>query len=134
MSRIKILVSAIVFVTLMFCSTAFSVSTKVDLSPVKNSAGISASGHILFNYIKQRNKTIMQVDCWDLQGATEYTVWGLDAKGKYKKLDSFTTNSSGSGSVNYICSGKLKYTTIYIASGGDSFEMSNVVLVGKNIS
>ncbi len=134
MSRIRILVAAIVFVTLMFGSAAFSESTKVDLSPVKNNAGVSASGHILFNYIQQRNKTIMQVDCWNLQGATKYTVWRLDAKGEYKKLDSFTTNSSGSGSVNYICSGKLNYTTIYIASGGDSFEMSNVVLSGKNSS
>ncbi len=132
MSRIKILVISLVFVTLMFSSVAFSVSTKVDLSPVKNSAGVSASGHILFNYIKQRNKTIMQIDCWNLQGAIEYSVWGLNAKGKYKKLDSFTTNSSGSGSVNYICSGKLKYTTIYIASG-DSFEKSNVVLSGENV-
>ena len=132
MSQIRILVIAIVFVTLMFGSAAFSGSTKVDLSPVQNSAGVSASGHILFNYIKQRNKTIMQVDCWNLQGAVEYSVWGLDAKGKDKNLDSFTTNSSGCGSVNYVCSGKLKYTTIYIASGGDSFDMNNVVLSAKN--
>jgi hypothetical protein len=102
------------------------------MDPVQNIAGVNASGHILFNHIKQRNKTIMQVDCWDLKTSVGYVVWGLTAKGKYEKIDSFRTSGNGSGSVNHICSGKLKYTTIYIASGSGKFDMTNVVLSGKN--
>ena len=132
MSRIKILIVAIVFVTLMFGSAAFSESIKVDLAPVVNSAGVTASGHILSNHIKKRNRTITQVDCWDLQGSTEYTVWGLNKKGKYEKIDSFTTSSNGSGSINHVCSGKLKYTKLLVATGGKPFDMANVVLAGNN--
>jgi hypothetical protein len=123
-----------VLVTLMFSSPAFSKSTKIDLAPVNHNVSVNASGHILFNHIKQRNKTITQVDCWNLQGATGYTVWGLTTKGKYVKLDSFTTNGGGSGSINYIRSGKLVYSAIYITLSGNRFSMDNVVLVGESNS
>jgi hypothetical protein len=132
MSHIKIGVISFVAVLLLLNSTACAALVTIELKPSANSAELQAAGHVLINHIEQRNRTIAQIDCWNLKAGAVYSVWGLDEKGDYKKIDTFTTNSSGSGNVNHASSGKFKYSKVLVNAGDDkSFDNSKTVLTGQ---
>jgi len=132
MSHIKVAVICFVAAVLLSNSPACAGAVTVELKPLTKSNELQPAGHLLINYIEQRNRTIMQVDCWGLKAATSYSVWGMDQKGTCKKIDTFTTNGTGSGNVNHASSGKFKYAKILVNSGDDKkFDNIKAVLTGE---
>ena len=132
MSHIKVGVICFVAAVLLLNNTACAGLVTIELKPPANATELQAAGHVLINYIEQRNRTITQIDCWNLKAAAVYSVWGLDEKGDYKKIDTFTANSTGSGNINHASSGKFKYSKVLVNSGNDKkFDSSKTVLTGK---
>jgi len=132
MSHVKIGIISFVAVVLLLNSTACAGLVTIELKPPANAAELQAAGHVLINHIEQRNRTIAQIECWDLKAGAVYSVWGLDEKGDYKKIDTFTTNSTGNGNVNHASSGKFKYSKVLVSSGNDQkFDNNKTVLTGQ---
>ncbi|MBN1457680.1 MAG: hypothetical protein JW912_07505 [Sedimentisphaerales bacterium] len=132
MSHIKVRGICFIAAVLLLSNTVCAGLLTVELKPPANVTQLQAAGHVLVNYIEQRNRTIMQVDCWNLKAGTIYSVWGQDEKGDYKIIDTFTTNSTGSGNVNYASSGEFKYSKVFVNSGsGQNFDNNETVLIGQ---
>jgi len=131
MSHIKIGGICFVAAVLLLSNVACAGLVTIELKPPANSTELQAAGHILINYIEQRNRTITQVECWNLKAGTVYSVWGQDQNGDYKKMGTFTTNSTGSGNINHASSGKFEYSKVVVNPGNDQNFNNKTVLTGQ---
>ena len=89
---------------ILFCMSgvALAAAAKVKLEAY---GGLlpDASGHAVLNYAKGADKTIVQVNCWDLAPSTNYTVYLND--GSWYVVGTFTSDGSGEGHLHVSLSG-----------------------------
>ena len=99
----------ILFATILVCvaGLALAKAVKVELMPYPAAAPLEpdASGHAILNYAKGQDKTIVQVNCWDLKPDTEYTVYLND--GGFYVIGNFTTRKNGSGNLHVSIAGDV---------------------------
>ena len=99
----------ILFATILVCvaGLALAKAVKVELMPYPPAAPLdpNASGHAILNYAKGQDKTIVQVNCWNLKPETGYTVYL--SNGGFYSIGDFTTRKNGSGNLHVSLEGDV---------------------------
>ena len=94
-------------VVLCVAGIALAKAIKVDLTPY-GSVEPNASGHAVLNYAKGADKTMVQMNCWDLTSNTKYTVYLFYDDGSgvdWYTIGTFTTRKNGSGNLHVFLEG-----------------------------
>jgi len=105
MLRKKQVLMCLAAAVLCLAGIALAKAVKVELEPYPAAAPLEpdASGHAVLNYAKGQDKTIVQVNCWGLMPAAEYTVYLND--GAFYAIGTFTTRKNGSGNLHVSLDG-----------------------------
>ena len=105
MLRKKLLVTCLATAVLCLTGIVLAKAVKVELAPYPAAAPLEpdASGHVILNYAKGTDKTIVQMNCWGLMSEAEYTVYLYN--GGFYAVGSFTTRTNGSGNLHVTLEG-----------------------------